>query len=50
MNRKIVMTAATIAFGLGLDEQFIVQTAAAADIVTLSAATKKKTAVKRQPS
>lgn len=48
MNRKVVMTAATIALGLGLDEQFIVQTAAAADTATLSAASKKKTAAKRQ--
>ena len=48
MNRKVVMTAATIALGLDLDEQFIVQTAVAADTATLSAAPRKKTAAKRQ--
>lgn len=48
MNRKVVMTAATNALGLGLDEHFVVQTAAGADTAMLSAATKKKTAAKRQ--
>jgi hypothetical protein len=49
MALKIVLTAATIALGfLGLGEQSFVQTAVAAETVTLSAATKKKPAASRQ--
>jgi hypothetical protein len=49
MKLKIVLTAAMIALCfLSLGEQSVVQTAVAAEMATLSAATKKKPAVSRQ--